>query len=277
MNSKELENFSDSPRRSEYFSPVPRSSRFGKRIQLSSQCTHGFHSWLCGERTYPAAQKVLQSNRKYPAWWKGGKHQKNINSWGRQTVSTGLVPVNYYRITQKQDQTHVNNIYSDNNNCIIIQQSNLEDYNDKVLRLAKNAGAQLKNAKRYEVLIKNVHRDQFSWFGVGILRKLGISDRPSNIKCPNCGFKKKEFQLDHDTPWRQYIMKFASENYMNKDNDGIWIRYDAAKALYNDPENLWWICKKCNQEKSDKIWDGKSHIRDCMSGRKVTLKTSYDD
>jgi hypothetical protein len=78
-----------------------------------------------------------------------------------------------------------------------------------------------------------------------------------------CGANKDDFELDHMTPWRHYIAALISEEYVRTVKVGTvsitQVRGDAAKALYNDVENLWWICHDCNNPKSDKIPETAAH------------------
>jgi hypothetical protein len=74
-----------------------------------------------------------------------------------------------------------------------------------------------------------------------------------------CAKSESNFELDHMTPWRHYIAAFASAGTVKDIMGTPHIRGDAAKVLYNDPNNLWWICRNCNNPKSDKIPETAAH------------------
>lgn len=72
--------------------------------------------------------------------------------------------------------------------------------------------------------------------------------------CPTCG-TDTPFHLDHMNPWRPYVLFCLSEDeYDKSDGEHIWVSKNIVRALYNDPENLWWICSQCNHAKSDDVY-----------------------
>jgi hypothetical protein len=139
---------------------------------------------------------------------------------------------------------------------LLIQRAS-SPYSSSILHKSKRAGAKLNPMSRKWMDIDKVGRRKLAWFSRNIQNKLGVPDKPAaGSICQMCGKPGISFELDHMTPWRHYVAAFMSKKYINKDGA---IRGDAIKALYNDPENLWWICRNCNGPKSDIIPESKAH------------------
>lgn len=125
--------------------------------------------------------------------------------------------------------------------------------------LAVEAGARLEKKVEW-VDLDTVSRKSMRWFGSGIQVALGIDDKPTpGSKCQNCGDVATAFELDHMTPWRHYVAAFVSGEYVKSSGGKILVQKNMVKVLYNDPQNLWWICRKCNNPKSDIIPESKEH------------------
>ncbi|MCG8608867.1 DUF4157 domain-containing protein [bacterium] len=136
----------------------------------------------------------------------------------------------------------------------------MQDYGEELLDEATTAGARLGQKSIQWVNIDTVKRSFLSWFSESIRTKMGIPQKPKpGSKCQMCGKVKHVFELDHMTPWRQYIAALSSSAYIKKIGGVTHVRADEAKALYNDPDNLWWICHDCNNPKSDIIPETASH------------------
>ncbi|HEY0764071.1 MAG TPA: hypothetical protein VGD61_16970 [Pyrinomonadaceae bacterium] len=133
-------------------------------------------------------------------------------------------------------------------------------YASEARAMAVDAGARLE-AKVEWVDLDTVPRTRFRWFGSSIMMELGIDEKPKpGSKCQNCGKVASAFELDHMTPWRHYCAALLSEKYLKKGpGKSILARKDMVKVLYNDPTNLWWICRDCNNPKSDIIPESAEH------------------
>jgi hypothetical protein len=133
-------------------------------------------------------------------------------------------------------------------------------YTAEALDRAVDAGARLGAREDQWIDLDTVSRKKLGWFGSTILKDLGIDEKPApGSKCQNCGKVSSSFELDHMSPWRHYAAPFMTGEFIKKSGGKILVRADALKVLYNDPENLWWICRGCNNPKSDKIPESKEH------------------
>ncbi len=136
----------------------------------------------------------------------------------------------------------------------------MEDYTESLLDTATDSGARLGRASAEWVDLDTVQRSKITWFGKSIQIEMGVDEKPaSGAKCQKCGKTASTFHLDHMTPWRHYAAALVSEDYIWKNKGKTYIRKDALKVLYNDPQNLWWICDKCNLPKSDIIPETSAH------------------
>jgi hypothetical protein len=142
----------------------------------------------------------------------------------------------------------------------VIQRASQPEYAVALVEESKDNGARLASKEKEWIDLDSVKRTYFGWFSKKILQNLGVGARPaSGSTCPMCNNAGASFELDHMTPWRHYIAAFSGRELVKK-KKGTWlIRGDAAKALYNDPNNLWWICRDCNNPKSDIIPENKDH------------------
>ena len=50
-------------------------------------------------------------------------------------------------------------------------------------------------------------------------------------------------------------------------DNAVWIAKKYGRALYNDPENLWWICASCNRKKTDFVYDSSDQLDDLQSSK----------
>ncbi|MFT3858392.1 MAG: hypothetical protein QM742_13145 [Aquabacterium sp.] len=119
-----------------------------------------------------------------------------------------------------------------------------------------------------KVDLATVQRKAFSWFGKSIQAKLGVATKPKPFStCPLCQQAKQDFQLDHMGPWRVYVAAAAGPHIqMDPMSGALLIDRDIVKVLYNDPENLWWICSDCNRSKSDMTYDTAAQLEAIAQG-----------
>lgn len=112
-----------------------------------------------------------------------------------------------------------------------------------------------------KVDLATIKRSAFAWFSKAIQAKLGVETKPvAGSTCPICGQAKQAFQLDHQGPWRVYVAAAGGGHITKGPSGELLIDRDLVKVLYNDPQNLWWICEDCNQTKSDKVYDTKAQL-----------------
>lgn len=141
------------------------------------------------------------------------------------------------------------------------------------------AGARFRKATTWFSLNRSSRR-RISWFSKGIQQGIGVADKPaSGAVCPACGKKAKAWQLDHINPWRQYVASALDPAVVTWDGTDIWVDINQVRALYNDPQNLWWICSGCNGKKSDYAldrWDASWGSRLTTRGRDLDLATHMD-
>lgn len=124
---------------------------------------------------------------------------------------------------------------------------------DELKDLARQHGARFPNTDLVD--LAEVSRKKFTWFSVKIQQGMGVPPKPSNAQCPICKQVKLAFQLDHMGPWRTYVAALGGSHITLGPSGEYLIPRDIAKALYNDPQNLWWICSDCNGAKSDHAYD----------------------
>lgn len=139
----------------------------------------------------------------------------------------------------------------------------------KLLRRARAYRARFRSTI---VNLNTLERKKVSWLSKSILVKLGVPAKPGILaKCPNCGKVGGPFELDHMGPWRQYVAALAGPHISATGE----IKLKHVRMLYNDPENLWWICKSCNGKKSDYISSDGSVATAGIRGRDVDLGKIY--
>jgi hypothetical protein len=142
----------------------------------------------------------------------------------------------------------------------LIQRSS---YGSDKVNEAKNSGARLGGMANQTFDLDTVPRKKFSWFSKRIQTQLGVDPKPKNgDKCRMCGKVAHSFQLDHMTPWRQYVAAWVAPEHVQVNGE---ISGDVIKALYNDPENLWWVCSSCNSSKTDIIPETSAHANNNFS------------
>lgn len=99
-----------------------------------------------------------------------------------------------------------------------------------------------------QVDILTVDRSKFSWIQSNYDK---IMSRPV---CGQCGKAIGPFELDHMSPWRPYVIAFLGPNEAIQSGTQLLVSKTIVRALYNDPENLWCLCRSCNRAKSDKVY-----------------------
>lgn len=140
---------------------------------------------------------------------------------------------------------------------------------EKIIRRSKKYGAHYGNGV---VKLDTLKRKKLSWLSKSILAGLGVPSKPKPQSiCPACGTAAMAFELDHMGPWRQYVAIFAGPHITKTGK----IQLCYVRALYNDPENLWWICKSCNRRKSDFISEDGLVPEGGVSGQDVSLAKLY--
>lgn len=125
---------------------------------------------------------------------------------------------------------------------------------DDIMDAASEAGARFGASTWFS--LNRGPRKQITWFGKGIQAGIGVQAKPgAGDECPACHENKSVWELDHINPWRQFAAAALAPSQMKYDGTDIWVDINHIKALYNDPQNLWWICKGCNRKKSDAVLD----------------------
>lgn len=99
-----------------------------------------------------------------------------------------------------------------------------------------------------QIDILTVDRSKFSWI------KAVYDAKMSGQQCQDCGTTTAPFELDHMSPWRPYVIALLGPGEAIKSGKQLFVSKDIVRALYNDPENLWCLCRTCNREKSDKVY-----------------------
>lgn len=139
----------------------------------------------------------------------------------------------------------------------------------QLLRVAKAKRARFRSSL---VDLQTLERKKVSWLSKTILQGMGVPSKPlPGAKCPSCGNPGSSFELDHMGPWRQYVAAMAGPHI----SSGGIIKLSYVRILYNDPENLWWICRNCNSRKSDYISEDGSVPTSGVKGRNVSLSNIY--
>lgn len=145
---------------------------------------------------------------------------------------------------------------------------------ESIMSAASAAGARFRSALTWFSLNRSA-RARITWFGKGIQASIGVQAKPGNgDECPACHENKSVWELDHINPWRQFAAAALAPNQIDYDGTDIWVNINHVKALYNDPENLWWICKGCNRKKSDAVldsWDDSWADNLAQRGRDLNL------
>lgn len=120
--------------------------------------------------------------------------------------------------------------------------------------------------------LQTLERKKVSWLSKSILKGLGVPSKPGTGSiCPACGMRGTSFELDHMGPWRQYVAAMAGPHI----SSGGIMKMSHVRILYNDPENLWWICRGCNSRKSDYISEDGTVPTSGTKGRNVSLASIY--
>lgn len=104
------------------------------------------------------------------------------------------------------------------------------------------------NTTADQVDILTVNRSEISWIRANHDNLM----RPA--RCRNCGTTTGPFELDHMSPWRPYVIAFLGPNESQRSGSQLLVSKTIVRVLYNDPENLWCLCRACNREKSDKVY-----------------------
>lgn len=139
-------------------------------------------------------------------------------------------------------------------------------------RLLKRAKARRGRFRSNLVDLQKLERKKVSWLSKSILTGIGVPAKPiAGSICPACGHPGASFELDHMGPWRQYVAAMAGPHI----SSGGLIKMSHVRILYNDPENLWWICRDCNSKKSDYISEDGSVPTSGTKGRQVPLSSIY--
>lgn len=139
-------------------------------------------------------------------------------------------------------------------------------------RLLKQARARRGRFRSNLVDLQKLERKKVTWLSKSILKGMGVAPKPKTGSiCPACGRPGTSFELDHMGPWRQYIAAMAGPHI----SSGGLIAMSHVRILYNDPENLWWICRGCNSKKSDYISEDGTVPTSGTKGRHVPLSHIY--
>lgn len=99
-----------------------------------------------------------------------------------------------------------------------------------------------------QVDILTVDRSKFSWIQSNYNTIMG------RLVCGRCGSLIGPFELDHMSPWRPYVIALLGPNEVIQSGTQLLVSRTIVRALYNDPENLWCLCRDCNRAKSDKVY-----------------------
>lgn len=98
------------------------------------------------------------------------------------------------------------------------------------------------------VNILDIDRSKISWI------KSVYDQQMSGQQCLKCGTTAGPFELDHMSPWRPYVIAFLGPDEAKESGGRLLVSRSIVRALYNDPENLWCLCRSCNRAKSDKVY-----------------------
>lgn len=113
------------------------------------------------------------------------------------------------------------------------------------------------------VNIRNCGR--FSWVSRSCLDAMGLAPEPSH--CPVCN-STGPWQLDHMNPWRQYIVTMGAPHVaVDPTHTNYMMLKKLGRALYNDPQNLWWLCASCNRKKTDYVYDTAAQLTDLTNSQ----------
>ena len=138
---------------------------------------------------------------------------------------------------------------------------------DTIMSTAASGGARTASGANQYVDLLTVKRKLFSWYSKNALTALGVPKKPGvQSECPVCKNLKDDFQLDHMGPWRVYVAA-AGGGAIKSVNGKLMISRATCKALYNDPDNLWWVCSDCNLSKSDKTYDTADQLEELQNGK----------
>lgn len=98
-------------------------------------------------------------------------------------------------------------------------------------------------------------RASLSFFSESLLAGKGVEKPDASDACEQCGkTTDKPWELDHLNPWRPYVAALLSEDQYKISGKKLLVPFELVRALYSDPDNLWYICKTCNSGKSDKVY-----------------------
>lgn len=119
----------------------------------------------------------------------------------------------------------------------------------------------------YDILdLLHMHRPHWNYS----IKAMYNNDRPAaGSICPCCGRSSFDWELDHQNPWRPFVAAMLAPSEIlhivyTPENDAkiISVYRKSVEVLFHDPENLWWICRRCNRAKSDKIFDSGAQLAD---------------
>lgn len=137
---------------------------------------------------------------------------------------------------------------------------------EELKELVIDSGARL-GRLGHTVNLLDIQRKKVSWFSKNIQLKIGVPPKPAaGSTCPLCQKSQQVFELDHMGPWRVYVAALAGPHVTHGPKGELFVGADIMKILYNDPANLWWICKPCNGEKSDQTYDTQAQLLAIQSG-----------
>lgn len=146
---------------------------------------------------------------------------------------------------------------------------------DELRKMILDSGGSFRATGKVDLL--TVKRALLGWVSPSIQMKIGVEGKPKpGSLCPLCQKQKDKFELDHQGPWRVYVAATGGGNITLGPKGEMLIDRATLKALYNDPENLWWICHDCNSKKSDMVYDEAAQLQAIASGVVPDAKKGVD-
>ena len=112
-------------------------------------------------------------------------------------------------------------------------------------------------------------RASLAFFSDSWMAEHGVDKPASGDACENCGKAATSWELDHLNPWRPYVAALLSADHYKVVGKKLMVPFEYVRALYNDPDNLWYICHACNNAKSDKVY---SSLDDLAADAKAPKK-----